>query len=67
MIKEKTIVNAAGITEASVLLVMNDDRLPAVEALEPVGFEDDRFNGKINLVHSFFYCEDKNFKRIYLN
>lgn len=67
MIKEKTIDNAVGEVESEVLIVMCDDRLPAKEELEPVGFENDRFKAKVNFVPSFFYCSDKDFKRIYLN
>ena len=65
MIREKTIDNAAGNMESEVLIVI--DGLQEIEQLEPIGFVKDRFKGKINIVPSFFYCEDKDFKRIYLN
>lgn len=67
MIREKTIDNKVGEVETELLIVMQDDRLPQIEELKPVGFLNDRFQGKINLVPSFFYNDDKNFKRIYCN
>ncbi len=67
MIKEKTIDNEAGDLGAEVLVVMNDDRLPAREDMEVIEFLNDRFQGKMNIVHSFMYCQDRDFKRIYLN